>query len=593
MTMKRRPIFWKLFPSFVLISFVSLLAAAVIAGLSFKSFHYKQRELDLEVRAKLVREEFSRLIQSNQFSEIQNRCESLGADSNTRLTIILPSGKVIGDSKRNPVNMDNHRERPEISKAFQSGRGLSIRYGHTLKINSMYFAIPIVYKNTAIGVIRTSTPLTSIQDALGNIYYKLAIGFFVLTLIIAISSWWASKTLSRPLEAMKVQAQKIAQGDFSSRVRLSPSDPVESFLLGQAINEMAIQLNQRMETVLNQKNEQEAVFSSMLEGVIAIDTNERLLRINQAALDILEISGGKVEGMTVQEVIKNSELQNLILFSLKQDTPIGQEIEIQKENERFLFIQSAPLLDNQKNKCGIVVVINDITKLKRLEMHRKEFAANVSHELRTPLTSIQGFAETLLNPSVTDQKQKDEFIKIIHAHAVRLGAIIEDLLTLSGIEKETGRKEIELTEGKIKSTLEGAILHCQNRASEKNIQIELNCPDDRKVKHNSPLIEQAIVNLLDNAIKYSPSGGTIQVTVIAEDDGFAVSVADQGLGISKEHLPRLFERFYRVDKARSRQLGGTGLGLSIVKHIALAHDGAVDVKSEINKGSVFSIHLPA
>ena len=592
MIMKRRPLFWKLYPSFVLISLVSLLAVIVIACLSFKSFHYEQRELDLEIRAKLLREEFSRLIQSNNFSEIQNRCEKLGDESNTRLTIILPSGKVIGDSKTDPMDMDNHRERPEIAKALDSGRGVSIRYGYTLKINSMYFAIPIISKNKVLGVIRTSTPLIAIQDALWNIYYNVAIGFFILMLIIAISSWWVSKMLSRPLEAMKIQAQKIAEGDFSSRVSLNPSDPLEPALLGQAINEMAVQLNQRIETILNQKNEQEAVFSSMVEGVIAIDTNQRILRINQAAKEILEISGEKIEGMTIQEAIRNSELQNLILFSLQQESPIGQEIEIQKENECFLFIQSAPLMDTQKAKCGIVVVINDITKIKQLEKHRKEFVANVSHELRTPLTTIQGFAETLLNPSVTDQKQKDEFLKIIHTHSIRLGAIIEDLLTLSRVEKDTERKQIELVEGEIKTTLESAILLCENKATDRNIQIELDCPDDCKVKHNSPLMEQAIVNLLDNAIKYSNSDSKIQVEVLSKDEGITICVSDQGLGIPKEHLPRLFERFYRVDKARSRKLGGTGLGLSIVKHIALAHNGRVDVKSEIDKGSVFSLHLP-
>jgi two-component system phosphate regulon sensor histidine kinase PhoR len=591
--MKRRPLFWKFYPPFVLISFISLLAAAIIAGLSFKSFHYHQRELDLEIRAKLLHGEFSRLILSKQYSKIQNRAVKLGKDSSTRFTIILPSGEVIGDSNKNPSNMDNHRERPEISKALLSTHGVSIRYSHTLKIDSMYFAIPIKNQNKIVGVIRTATPLTAIQGELRNIYFKVAIGFIVLILIIALSSWWASKTLSLPLEKMKAQAQKISKGDFSSRVLLNPSDPLEPALLGEAINEMAYQLNQRMETVLNQKNEQEAVFSSMVEGVIAIDVNERILRINKAAYEILEISGANVEGMTVQEIIRNSELQSLVIYSLQQDTPFGQEIEIQNESERYLFIQTAPLLDTQNIKCGSVVVINDITKIKRLEKHRKEFVANVSHELRTPLTSIQGFAETLLNPSVTDQKEKDEFIKTIHTQASRLGAIIEDLLTLSRIEKESDRKEIELPDSDISKTLAGAISLCENRASAKNIQIELNTPEVFKIMHNAPLIEQAIVNLVDNAINYSPSGSLIQVNSILTEGSLKVSVIDQGMGIPKEHLPRLFERFYRVDKARSRKLGGTGLGLSIVKHIALAHNGSVEVTSEAKKGSSFSINLPA
>jgi len=590
--MKRRPLFWKLYPSFVFISFVSLLAVTVIACLSFKTFHYQQRELDLEVRAKLIQEEFARLIQNEKFEEVQYRAEKLGEDSNTRITIVLPSGKVIGDSKKKPLNMDNHRERPEISEALRVGRGISVRYGTTLKKESMYFAMPIKSSKIVLGIIRTSRPLIAIEEALWDIYTQIAFGFFIFIILIAIASWWVSESMSRPLELMKVQAELIAQGDFSKRVRLNPSDPSELDSLAQAINEIAIQLNQRIETVLNQKNEQEAVFSSMLEGVIAIDTNERILRINSAACQILDISEKRVEDLAVQEVIRNAELQNLVLFSLKQDVPIGQEIKIQQEKGPYLFIQSAPLLDIQKKKCGVVVVINDITKLKQLETHRKEFVANVSHELRTPLTTIQGFAETLLNPAVSDQQEKDEFIKIIHKQATRLGTILEDLLMLSRLEKEDEGREIELDPQKIKPTLESAISLCQSRASERKINIELTCDDDCTVKHNAPLIEQAIVNLLDNAIKYSNSESQISLGVRSTDKGITMTVSDQGSGIAKAHLPRLFERFYRVDKARSRKMGGTGLGLSIVKHISQAHGGSVEVKSTINQGSIFSIHLP-
>ncbi|MFQ5544279.1 MAG: ATP-binding protein [Nitrospiria bacterium] len=590
--MKRRPLFWKLYPSFVLISFVSLLAVTIIACLSFKTFHYQQRELDLEVRAKLIKEEFAHLIQDEKFEEIQDRAEKLGEDSNTRITIILPSGKVIGDNKKNPLNMDNHRERPEILDALQSGRGISVRYGYTLKKESMYFAMPIKATETVLGIIRTSTPLIAIQEALWGIYTKISIGFSLFIILIAISSWWVSKTLSQPLELMKIQAQLIAQGDFSSRVQLNPSDPSELVLLAQAINEIAIQLNQRIETVLNQRNEQEAVFSSMLEGVIAIDTNERILRINAAAYQILGIEKTEVHGMTVQEVIRNAELQKIVLMSLKKGGPVEKEIETKQKKAPSLFIQSAPLLDIQKKKCGIVVVINDITKLKQLEVHRKEFVANVSHELRTPLTTIQGFAETLLNPSVSNQQEKDEFIQIIHRQAARLGAILEDLLTLSRLEKEGEDKEIKLSHQKIKPTLESALSLCQSRVSEKKIAVELHCADDCIVKHNAPLIEQAVVNLLDNAIKYSNSGSTIILNVNPTDKGVTITVSDQGSGIAKAHLPRLFERFYRVDKARSREMGGTGLGLSIVKHISLAHGGSVEVESTINMGSVFSINLP-
>lgn len=594
MTIKRKTLFWKLYPSFLIISFISLLAIVMIALWSFKSFYYQERAVDLEIRAKILTPEFSRLIQAQDFDEIQRESQKLGDESSTRITIILPSGKIIGDNKKDPATMDNHKDRPEISQAMLSGKGLSIRYGRTLKIDSMYFAMPIMAQGTIIGVMRTSTPLYTLQNALWSIYYKVSLGFFILIIITAFASWWMSKALVRPLEIIKVQAQQLAKGDFSSRVQLSKNDSRESEQLGEAFNEIAIQLNQRIETILNQRNEQEAVFSSMVEGVIAVDNSKNILRINQAAYNILKISEKNIEGVKLKNVIENTELHNLILFALQQDEPAGQEIIIHNdaEHEQVLFAQSAPLLDVHKNKCGTLVVFNDRTKLKEFELQRKEFVANVSHELRTPLTAIQGLSETLIEFPDLVQEKRAHFIDVIHTHSIRLESIIENLLTLSKIEKETEIDEIDLVDESITLALSNAIFLCKDKALKRNIDIILNNAEDISFKHNSSLIEQAIINLLNNAIKYSDGNSQIKITVVKQFSDIKISVADQGSGIPEEHLSRLFERFYRVDKARSRQLGGTGLGLSIVKHIALAHKGAVTVSSEIDKGSIFTLILP-
>ena len=594
MTIKRKTLFWKLYPSFLIISFISLLAIVMIALWSFKSFYYQERAVDLEIRAKILTPEFSRLIQSKNFQEIQKKSQQLGDDSSTRITIILPSGKIIGDNKKDPVTMDNHKNRPEIAQAILVGKGLSTRYGHTLAIDSMYFAMPIIAQNKLIGIMRTSTPLDTLQNALWSIYYKVSLGFFILIIITAFASWWMSKALVRPLEAMKVQAQRLAKGDFSSRVQLNSNDSLESEQLGQAFNEIAIQLNQRIETILNQRNEQEAVFSSMVEGVIAVDSSKKILRINQAAYNILKISEKNIEGVKLKNVIENIELHNLILFALQQNTPVGQEIIIHNnvEHEQVLFAQSAPLLDIHKNKCGTLVVFNDITKLKEFELQRKEFVANVSHELRTPLTAIQGLSETLIEFPDLVQEKRAYFIEVIHTHSIRLESIIENLLTLSKIEKETEINEIDFVDESITLALSNAIFLCKDKALKRNIDIILNNAEEITLKHSSSLIEQAIINLLNNAIKYSNGNSEIKITVIKQNHEVKISVEDKGSGIPEEHLSRLFERFYRVDKARSRQLGGTGLGLSIVKHIALAHKGKVTVTSEINKGSIFSIILP-
>ena len=594
MKIKRKTLFWKLYPSFLMISFISLLAIVMIALWSFKSFYYQERADDLEIRAKILTPEFSRLIQAKNYQAIQNKSQTLGDESSTRITIILPSGKIVGDNKKDPATMDNHNDRPEIKQATLNGKGLSTRYGHTLAIDSMYFAMPIIAQDKLIGIMRTSTPLYTLQNALWSIYYKVSLGFFILIIITAFASWWMSKSLVRPLEIIKVQAQRLAKGDFSSRVQLSSNDSLESEQLGQAFNEIAIQLNQRIEIILNQRNEQEAVFSSMVEGVIAVDSSEKIIRINQAAYNILKIPEKNIEGVELKNVIDNIELHKLILFALQQNTPVGQEIIIHNdvEQEQVLLAQSAPLLDIHKNKCGTLVVFNDITKLKEFELQRKEFVSNVSHELRTPLTAIQGLSETLIEFPDLAQEKRAYFIDVIHTHSIRLESIIENLLTLSKIEKETEIDDIDLVDESITLALSNAIFLCKDKALKRNINIILNNAEEIIFKHNSSLIEQAIINLLNNAIKYSNGNSEIKITVTKQDHEIKISVEDKGSGIPEEHLSRLFERFYRVDKARSRQLGGTGLGLSIVKHITLAHKGKVTVSSEINKGSIFSLILP-
>ena len=296
----------------------------------------------------------------------------------------------------------------------------------------------------------------------------------------------------------------------------------------------------------------------------------------------------------MKNVIDNAELHNLILFAMQQNTPVGQEVIIHNdvEYEQVLFAQSAPLLDIHKKKCGTLVVFNDITKLKEFELQRKEFVANVSHELRTPLTAIQGLSETLIEFPDLDQEKRAYFIGVIHTHSIRLEGIIENLLTLSKIEKETEIDEIDFLDESITVALSNAIFLCKNKALERNINIILNNTEEISFKHNSSLIEQAIINLLNNAIKYSNGNSEIKITVTKQNQEIKISIEDRGSGIPEEHLSRLFERFYRVDKARSRELGGTGLGLSIVKHIALAHKGRVTVTSEINVGSIFSLILP-
>jgi two-component system phosphate regulon sensor histidine kinase PhoR len=359
------------------------------------------------------------------------------------------------------------------------------------------------------------------------------------------------------------------------------------------MNSMAEQLDDRIRTVVNQRNEFEAVLSSMVEGVLAFDTEENLLSLNQSASDLLGVQEEAVLNRPIQEVIRNSALQRFVSKTLASMEPVEDEISLYNGGERNLQAHGTPLTDVSGIRIGALVVLNDVTNIRRLENIRREFVANASHEIRTPITSIKGFVETLLDGALEDRETAQRFLGIIGKHSDRLNAIVEDLLSLSKIEMEAETGQVYLEEGRIVDVLEEAVEACHTGIEEKRITVRIDCPGNLICRINSSLLVQALINLIDNAVKFSEEGGTVTIACKAAAGGIAISVKDEGVGIGSTHIPRLFERFYRVDKARSRTLGGTGLGLAIVKHIAQVHNGEVTVTSAPGQGSTFTITLPA
>jgi len=323
-----------------------------------------------------------------------------------------------------------------------------------------------------------------------------------------------------------------------------------------------------------------------------VDMDERIISINKAAARIFENLPENLLNRSIQEAIRIPDLQKFINKALSSKENIEEDITLYQGGERILYVHNTPLEEADGRRSGILVVLNDVTHLRKLENMRKDFAANVSHEIKTPLTAIKGFVETLRTGDGVDPKETDRFLAIIEKHVNRLTAIIDDLMKLSKIEKQDEKSEIHLEESSIKKTILSAIQICREKADAKHITIDLLCPEDMSAWIDSRLMVQALVNLLDNAINYSSEKSRIEISASLKDKELKVSVQDHGIGISKIHLSRLFERFYRVDKARSRNLGGTGLGLAIVKHIAHAHDGHVSVKSTPGTGSTFSLYLP-
>jgi two-component system phosphate regulon sensor histidine kinase PhoR len=544
----------------------------------------------LLARARLLENQMSQFLGPLETSVVDAICKEIGVSSVTRITVILPSGVVIGDSNENPTIMDNHASRPEVITARKGGVGKSIRFSMTLQKRMMYVAIPLKDKNKIVAVIRAALPVTAIDQELKTIQIKIMLGGLFIALLAAVISLFVSRRIIRPIENLKLGADFFARGDLSHR--MSGTGLIEIDSLVETLNQMARQLEDRINTIVRQKNELTAVLSSMTEGVIAVDMDERIISINKAASRIFENLPENLLNRSIQEAIRIPDLQKFINKALSSKENIEEDITLYQGGERILYVHNTPLEEADGRQSGILVVLNDVTHLRKLENMRKDFAANVSHEIKTPLTAIKGFVETLRTGDGVDPKETDRFLAIIEKHVNRLAAIIEDLMKLSKIEKQDEKSEIHLEESSIKKTILSAIQICREKADAKHITIDLLCPEDMSAWIDSRLMVQALVNLLDNAINYSREKSRIEISASFEGKELTVSVQDHGIGISKMHLSRLFERFYRVDKARSRNLGGTGLGLAIVKHIAHAHDGHVSVKSTPGTGSTFSLHLP-
>jgi two-component system, OmpR family, phosphate regulon sensor histidine kinase PhoR len=595
-----KKLIWQLYLSYLLIMGIPVLIVTWYSARSFKEFYMARTMEDLRCRAVLLGPRIEDRLERSMESGIDSLCKAMGAMTQTRYTVISPTGKVFGDSEKDPDSMENHADRAEFIAAISGKTGQAIRHSYTLEQDMIYVAVPLTCAGKVCGVIRTSLPAQSIQSALSRLYVRILWAVFFMALFAALISFLVSRKISLPIGHMRRGAQRFASGDFSVKLPLSGYEETDQ--LAVSLNDMARTLHQTITGITAQRNELDAILSSMIEGVIAVDSRERIMTINRAASRLFGIDPAHAVGRMISEVLRNGEIQDFFVKTLsasgfiETETVLIEAVQGQSTHaERILQLHGSALHDSAENGIGALVVFNDITQLKKLENMRKDFVANVSHELRTPLTSIKGFVETLLAGAMKSGVDTKRFLGIISGQVDRLTTIVEDLLALSKIEQDTEHNTLERSECRLANVLAEAVESCADKASQKQIVVALSCDPAVLVKIDKTLFEQAIVNLIDNAINYSDPDK--RITVNAERDTItgeiAISVRDEGIGIAPEHLGRLFERFYRVDKSRSRKLGGTGLGLSIVKHIALAHGGRVAVESAPGKGSVFYIYLPA
>jgi two-component system phosphate regulon sensor histidine kinase PhoR len=587
---KKKRLLWHVFFPYLLVILVSLVAVTWLASNSMRQFLLEKIQDDLQTRALLFENYILEHVEPLDEESIDRLCKKIGPSASTRLTVILPSGRVIGDSEEDPQKMDNHLDRPEILDAMEKKMGASARYSPTLAKQLMYVAVPLKRNTRTMAFVRAAIQVDSVDRDIEAVQMKMAFSGLVIAGFATLLSLLVSHRIRRPIEEIRKGAERFSQGDFQHP--LPVSDLKEIGELSETLNTMARELQKTLFTITEQRNELGAVLSSMAEGVLAMDMEERIIGMNHAASVIFECDPRQVQGRTIQEVIRHPELQSLVRKALAGEGAVERDVVLYLKEERVLNGHATVLRDGQGSRVGVLVVLNDITRLRKLENIRKDFVANVSHEIKTPITAIKGFVETLRDGAMQSPEEADRFLGIIQNHVQRLESLVEDLLSLSRIEEEAEKEVIALEEKAVKDVLAGALQLCQMKAEPKQIRTALSCKEDVVARINPSLLEQAVVNLLDNAVKYSEPGKSVWVEMDKTEKEVLIRVRDEGCGIEKQYQERLFERFYRVDKARSRKLGGTGLGLAIVKHIMEAHGGRVSVESQPGRGSTFTLHLP-
>ncbi|MGB9070606.1 MAG: ATP-binding protein [Candidatus Acidiferrales bacterium] len=513
--------------------------------------------------------------------------------SGARVTVIDSTGRVLDDSQHDPETMENHSSRPEVQQAFASGEGQSVRHSVTLDRELVYRAVKYTPPGALPVVLRMALPLAQVEESVSELRYRIYLSSLVVLLLGGMLSLAYFRMFAARIERLKDFSRRVAEGDFRPLPDDGPRDEIAD--LSAALNETAAWMDRTIRSLSGERNRSSAILRSMVEGVAVIDAQEKIVFCNRAFSEVWNLDSAVIEGRPVIEAVRHSDLLSQIRRALQGEEGLRSEIVMGIVQQRSFSVTATPIIALEgvlagDRPSGAVLVLHDVSELRRLERIRHDFVANVSHEFKTPLTAIQGFAETLLSGALEDPGNNRRFLEIIRDHATRLAALTDDLLKLARIE--AGKLEVQFGPVQLIDVIDRCVETAQINATRKRITLEIDVLPQLPLVHgDASLLRDVVQNLLDNAIRYTPEGGRVRVTADAGPREAIVSVDDTGIGIPLADQERIFERFYRVDPARSREAGGTGLGLSIAKHIVEAHGGRLWVESEVGHGSKFSFSL--
>jgi two-component system phosphate regulon sensor histidine kinase PhoR len=511
--------------------------------------------------------------------------KKLGKEIDSRITIIAPDGTVLGDSIEDPTTMENHSTRPEVKVALASGLGESTRYSTTVGQQMMYVAVPVTNQGKVLGVARVALPLTTVENSVNHVTRIIILATVIIAVLAILAAWLIARTTTRPIRQLTKASKGIAAGQLGQRIAVQTKDEVGQ--LAHAFNEMSANLKTTVETISTEKTKLTNILANMADGVIMTNVEGDIILANPAAGKLFSFKEENAVNKPIIEVVHDHEVDEILKTCLK--TGEGQTTQFESGiTRRFLRAIAVPI-DNQSRLNGVLLLLQDLTELKNLQTMRRELVGNISHELRTPIAGIKAMAETLRDGAIDDKETARDFLARIGSEADRLTQIVTELTQLSRIE--TGRAELKMESVNINALIDGVLAEMSPLAERQKVTLSKErTPDLPSVRADKDRIRQTIINLVHNAIKFNKPGGKVTIAISYNANSVTVSVADTGIGISKEDLPHIFERFYKADKARTG--GGSGLGLAIAKHTVQAHGGDIHAQSEEGKGSTFTFSLP-